>query len=59
MGLTVCVPQDVERLDRVLVQLEVVPQDLDQHVFTVLRHPGTRDLTRERESERERERETP
>lgn len=47
MGLTVGVPEDVERLDRVLVQLEVVPQDLDQHVFTVLRHPVTRDLTRD------------
>lgn len=30
------------------MQLEVVPQDLDQHVFTVLRHPVTRNLMRER-----------
>lgn len=44
--LTVCVPEDVQRLDRVLVQLEVVPQDLDQHVFTVLQHPVTRNLKR-------------
>lgn len=53
--LTVCVPEDVQRLDRVLVQLEVVPQDLDQHVFTVLQHPVTRNLKRhESQSDRQK-----
>lgn len=42
--LTVSVPQDVERLDRALVQLQVVPQNLDQDVLAVLGHPVTRDL---------------
>lgn len=39
-----CVPEDVEGLDGVLVKLQVVPQDLDQHVLTVLGHPASGDL---------------
>lgn len=42
--LTESVPQYVERLNRVLVQLQVVPQDLDEHVFAVLGHPVARNL---------------
>lgn len=50
LGLTVGVPEDVERPDRVLMQLQVVPQYLDQHMFAVLWHPVMRNLTKRKHS---------
>lgn len=43
--LTVCVPQNIKRLNFISVKFNVVPEQLNINISAVLRHPITRNLS--------------